>query len=141
MVPNSCLLAVWPRVAPELERALAYSDGENSIEDVLDRLMDARMQLWVARSGIDQLGFGVTEIDSYGQFTVCRIVLLVGEDFDLWVGVITGLERWALEQGCTALEWWGRPGFEKPMRQYGYTKRYVVMRKRLQDEPDTRNLH
>lgn len=138
---SGSVLTVWPVVAPELERALAHSDGENSLEDVLNSIMNNLMQLWVVREGQQAVAFCVTEINGYRQFKSCRIVLLAGSGIAVWHEVVEHLEPWAREQGCTVMEAWSRPGFEKYGKMYGYKKRYVVMRKRLQSEPDTRNLH
>ena len=136
IIPTDMISAAWPVAAPELQRALDKAGGENSLTDILALIVNERMQLWAIQSGPLLFAFGVTELKRYGQMSICRIVLWAGHSLEQHKYAVGDIEQFALEQGCSVVEWVGRPGFEKPMKEQGYKKQYVLMRKHLMTEPD-----
>ena len=126
-VLSNALDEVWHEVVPFLENAIEYSDGKFSLRDTRENLEKTLAQLWV---GYDSEGLCVTfvtEIIEYPQKRVLLIKFLGGRRFDTWVHRIDFLREFAYEKGCTAIELYGRPGWEKVLKKFSYQKMYSVL--------------
>ena len=127
-VLSTQVLEVWDEVEPLVQKALEYSGGKYHSDDILNGIANQDMQLWVAYD--DRIKtIMVTEILNYPRKKVCGILIVAGERIDdlLWVDEIT--TKWAQEQGCDAIEFYGRAGWERKLKNY--YKVHTVMRKDL----------
>lgn len=89
------------------------------------------MQLWVVWNAGKVDAVGITELATYPGLKVCRIVICVGEDHIDWLPLIVDLEGWAKSFECQAMQNFARPGWERPLKAYGYEKTHVVLEKGL----------
>src|SRR5690606_38437080 len=130
-VPAGAVPALWPRVEALVQRACVRSDGRYEADDVLRALQAREMQLWIAlaRPGLAIACVCVTEIVDYPRERRCGLVFCAGVQPERWLGCLGGIECWARQQGCAALELQGRPGWERLLGDW--TKTHVVLRKRI----------
>ena len=76
------------------------------------------MQLWLAMEDEEILAAMVSQIVSYPRKRILRIIAIGGGQMDRWLPFLPGLEEWALENGATALEAWGRKGWLKVLEDW-----------------------
>ena len=109
---------IWTEVAPHIERCVPHSEGELEVEDFHQLLANGEMQLWIAVDDQEILAAMVTQIVSYPRKRILRIIAIGGGEMDRWLPFLPGLEEWALENGATALECWGRKGWLKILEDW-----------------------
>lgn len=133
LAPMPQSAGLLPMIAPLVERGLEYEHGEHSVHDVLTGIFDGSFQLWVvtAPATDEVLSIGVTALADFPQKRILELFLVAGKRLDMWLDHIRILEEFALSQGALALEWRGRRGWEKVMKNFGYSPKCVVMYKEL----------
>jgi hypothetical protein len=127
LIPEENAAQVWPLVEPLIERATLYSDGLLNAGDMRKGIEDGSRQLWVIWGDNRALAGLVTEIIN----DTCFIWAIGGERMSEWLPLHKQLEAWAKANGCDAVHFFGRQGWERVLRHEGYERRLVVMRKEL----------
>lgn len=118
-----------------LEEALSYTDGKYNMTDVLDGVRQGMQVLWVVYNEEKEKAAGclVTEILAYPRAKALSIFLLGGNDFDEIITLLDELKEYAIGVGCKTLEFYGRSGWEKMLKPYGFEKTHIVMRANIKD--------
>ncbi len=112
-VPSGLLDHYWPIIEGDIEAATARSNGRLDKGVIFDALTERAMQLWFAVDGRIK-ALAVTELKTYKTgLKVCSILIVTGEDRDLWMRLIEGIKDWARQNGCKRIEAWARPGWAK----------------------------
>lgn len=117
----------WNKVERPIQNALKYSDGKYNILDIECLLKTHEMQLWVIidKSGIMKAVI-VTQVVSYPQKKVMFFVLIHGVKFGDWKHFIDDFTSFAKSHGCSSIEGYGRPGWEKKISDIGFSKIHTV---------------
>lgn len=118
------------RYRRSIERALAYSGGTHTYEDVVDMIADGRAMLWAGPSAMC-----VTEIIEYPRKRVLNIFLAGGDAPQ----TLAEMERLlpivldhAKQQGCAYAMFSGRRGWERTfLARTGWTFPMITARKEL----------
>tara|TARA_R100000664_G_scaffold2953_1_gene6919 strand:+ start:546 stop:968 length:423 start_codon:yes stop_codon:yes gene_type:complete len=124
---------IWNQVKPLVDKALEYSSGEITSNDLLKLLLNGRNELWC---GIDDTGVtsaGITEIVTYPQKRILRIITWAtrsGKDQELWTGALSNVEEYARHNGCDLLEAYARKGLAKKLK---WDSELVIITKNLGD--------
>jgi len=108
---------LWSKVAPLLGMAVVKTEGRSSLEVILKNLLEKDMQLFVGvREGV-LIGAMVTEILTYqnGEKGL-HVAFLGGSGMKEWIRFLAGVERWALEMGCSEICFEGRHGWQRITR-------------------------
>lgn len=133
---------VWQQVAPFLNEAISYSDGKFTLRKLHDLLVAKHMQLWVAVTKKNIIkACAVTEIVDYPAKRVLFIVFAAGIEMHEWIKNIEVLQNFAAYHDCEAVEIYGRPGWEKVLKDYGYIKTHSVYRLQLGRPDYEKDLH
>ena len=125
---------VMPVVAGLIDDALTnHSANELSLPDIVQGLVEQRMQLWIAMDNNRVVqAVTVTQIATYPQKRRLRFLTLRGLDIEKWVGMLKNIEDWALAHGCVEIEAWVRPGLRKMLvEKQGFERQYEVVTKEL----------
>jgi len=120
---------IWERVAPLLDEAQEHTEGEVESDDFLESLTHGDMQLWIATEGNELHSIMITQIITYPQKKVLRIISLAGSDFKRLYQFNEMVESFAIKTGCTSLELWGRKGWKKLLPDW--ESNYIVYTKDL----------
>ena len=123
---------VWDKVEPILARVVSRSEGELETEDILDLVTEGRMQLWIVADDKEIIAALVTQIITYPQKKVLRLVSLAGEDFNKFKHFLDMVQSFAIRKGCTALELWGRKGWKKLLPEW--KSEYIVYTKDIREK-------
>ena len=123
---------VWDKVEPILARAVSRSEGELKTNDILDLITEGDMQLWIVSENKEIIAALVTQIITYPQKRILRLVSLAGEDFNKFKHFLDRVQSFAIQSGCTALELWGRKGWKKLLPEWD--SKYIVYTKDIKEK-------
>ena len=120
---------MWEEVVPLLARVAPHTEGELEPDDYIEPLTHGDMQLWVVVENKRVNAALITQIIPYPQKKVLRLISLAGEDFQEIKGFLEMVEGFALKNGCSSLEMWGRKGWKKLLSDWKDS--YIVYTKDL----------
>ena len=89
---------VWDKVEPILARVVSRSEGELETDDIFDLVAEGRMQLWVVVKDKEIIAALVTQIITYPQKKVLRLVSLAGEDFSKFKHFLDMVQSFAIQK-------------------------------------------
>jgi hypothetical protein len=103
-----------------LELACAHDVFGLTVADVADRVKSGH---YIA-AAIGDRGLAVLELlDVRGSKTL-TVAALCGIECGVWLAdLLAFLDRLAVDQGCTQILAWGRPGWDRVLRGHGYRRR------------------
>ena len=117
---------MWPFIEGYMKKAAKYTYGRFEAEDIKEGLLKNPQQLWVAFNDKKIYGAVVTEVTKYPRMTALTVHFLAGIDFESWKDPMLKLvQQFGKDNGCTLIDSYGRPGWEKVWANYGYTKRFI----------------
>lgn len=127
--------AVLPVVRPLLERAVPYTAGHVTLEELLATMRQGARpwQFWVVVNGAEACGGFITSLERVGVDLVCTFELLAGIEAQAWIApLIHRFERYmAFMYGVTSMRIVGRRGWERFLAQHGYGASHIVTTKRI----------
>lgn len=108
----------WPafaeRVQPHLARMAAGSGGRHETSDLVNGVVNGRVQLWLALQGGAILCALLTEVHQYPRLRVLRCIGVVGRNPRRWMHLMENVKRVAKENlGCERMEAMHTPGHER----------------------------
>jgi hypothetical protein len=124
---------IWPHVAPLLRKAIART-GLSAFADIELEVLCGRALLWLAVSGeggcaaIDAVAS--TSLQQTDAGKVCVITACAGNNMPRWLPLISRIEAYAREEGCTCIRIFGRKGWLRVLE--GYREKHVILDKELQ---------
>ena len=104
---------IWDQVAPLLEKVKEHSEGEAEPDDFLEALTHGDMQLWIATEDSNMHSAMITQIVTYPQKQILRVISIAGSDFKRLYEFNDMIESFAIRSGCSGMELWGRKGWKK----------------------------
>ena len=124
----------WPTLSEYLSKVLEHGQGESTLTDYLTKVLVGVAQCWGVIENGAIVGVGLTEFLQYSQHKTLHIIAFSGSNFEEQSKVFPTVEQFAKDNGCKAIEQWGRQGWAKVLPQYvpGFKQAYVVMRKDLE---------
>lgn len=124
----------WPTLSRYLRKVLEHGQGESTLTDYLAKVLVNAAQCWGVIEHGTIVGVGLTEFLQYSQHKTLHIIAFSGSNFEEQSKVFPTVEQFAKDNGCKAIEQWGRQGWAKVLPQYvpGFKQAYVVMRKDLE---------
>jgi hypothetical protein len=123
--------AVWEDVRALIEDACETTRGKFDAQDIKAGLLTGEDQLWIWRTAT-AFAVGITRLANYPKQRVCTLRIVTGNNVDEWyLPCLETIERWAKANGCQAMEFQARPGWERFIRPLGYDKTHVYLEKSL----------
>jgi hypothetical protein len=138
------MLEVWPSLLTCIRRFVNEFPEETSEQHIIDQVLAGRRQLWVVYDEEDAktaLLAVLTEsktFDATGR-TFVEIVGIGGERIREALPLIADIEQWAVEHGIESSMVIGRFGWIPMLKEHGYEKKAVILRKRLGDSDGQRD--
>ena len=120
---------IWEEVATLLNKVREQTEGELEPDDFLEPLTHGDMQLWIATENKEMHSAMVTQIVTYPQKQVLRVISIAGSDFKKLYEFNDMVESFAIKAGCSGMELWGRKGWKKLLPDWKDT--YIVYTKDL----------
>ena len=122
---------VWGEVRPWIEAACKRSRGKFDEYDIKAGLLSGDDQLWIWKTAT-AFAVGISRIADYPKQRVCTLRIVTGRNMGEWIRpCLETIEKWAKANGCNALEFQARPGWERFLRTQGYEKTHVYIEKAI----------
>lgn len=119
---------IWPHVRFLIWHAMRR--GGLSSFGPLERSVLAGVALvWLALDGKELRAAAVTELAVTEWGKSCTIVACGGNGMREWLPLITGLEKYAIAEGCGVMRIVGRKGWARMLPEYG--ARVIILEKDL----------
>ncbi len=131
LVPPDEVNRIWDFVEPFLGMMTPYTEGELLPEDFYESLTNGGMQLWVAVTENEVVAAMVTQVIPYPRKNVLRIICIGGQHMDKWLRFFPRVEDFALYAGCSSMECWGRKGWLRILKDWGWKCSYHIITKDL----------
>jgi hypothetical protein len=123
----------WNQLAPRLIRAVPYANDGVNIDEIFERILKGTYQVWIE---LDEnyhiIGVMLTEIIKNKNKTILFIYMY--EANNLQVSNNDNFEilsNWAKGLGVDEIQLYGRAGWERPLKPFGFEKTHVLLRRRL----------
>ena len=110
---------------PQIESALAYSGGTHIFEDVVDGVVNMRMQAWVNGGSI-----AITEVIVFPRKKTLHGFLAAGNMREI-LEMVPSAAEWGRQQGCTAFTLAGRKGWQRVFGKRGWRTAFYVLETEL----------
>ena len=127
-VQRNELSEAWPHVEKLVIDALDHGTSRVGVKDVYDGIGTGRYQLWIAWGPAAE-GIAVTEILDTEKERIASVFICVGKNLKEWLRHLSSIENWAKAEGCSVIEAWARPGWERVLKDY--KKTHVQLEKNL----------
>lgn len=122
---------VWPEVRPWIEEACGTTRGKFDAEDIRAGLLTGEDQLWIWKTPA-AFAVGITRLANYPKQRVCTLRIVTGINMEEWAQpCIETIEKWAKANGCHAMEFQARPGWERFLKPRGYDKTHVYLERAI----------
>ena len=121
--------SVWAMVKPAIARAHVSFDPGFDAEHIRRRLKERELQLWLCNGGE---GVCITEIKVMQEFKIFAFQILAGKNMDDWLAELleTG-EAFAKHHDCKYLEVFGRKGWLRELKPFGWKPHAIITRKEI----------
>lgn len=137
-IPQELVEKVWIKVEPDVISALKRSGEYATSNHIKDHCLKNEMQLWMLwdKENKEEKYHGVviTEVIQRPLIKVLNIRIMVGNGRENWQHYISIIEDFAKHNGCDKMELIARPGWERVLKQFNYTKSHVVLDKYLKEK-------
>lgn len=119
---------------PQIARALDFTSGEATAEDLLFMALHDNAQVWTIqdKDSMALAGVVVTQVIVYPQMSVLRVVTLGGEGMDGWARELDdSLTAFCKKLGLKRMEAFGRKGLAKKLDKLAFLPKYTVYSKEV----------
>lgn len=113
----------WPH-ARELIKAAIDATNLSDFSDLESDVLEGKQLLWLAWSG--HIEAAATTHLSRG---VCTLTACSGHQRERWLPLFDRIEKYAKDEGCSAMRLYGRRGWERVLD--GYRVEHVILEKAL----------
>lgn len=130
--PENLKLA-WKDVKHYIEAGLDFVEGKYHIEDVRNMVESQELILWVVYNDESKRAIGclLTQAQEYPRNRVLNIFLLAGEDISAILTCLPELKEYAQGLRCSNIEFYGRKGWSKVLKDHQFTEIHTVMSLKL----------
>jgi hypothetical protein len=80
----------------------------------------------------------ITEIIQRPLIKCCHISIMTGHHREKWQHLIKDIEVWAALNNCDKMELIARPGWEKILKNFKYSKSHVLLEKPLKKNKENK---
>lgn len=128
-VPPIALDIVWPAASELLAPAVEVSKGRYSLHEMWRELNECLLGLWVVLDGSEPVAAITTRVVDYPECRALAMDWIGGSRMEEWLPMAQArLGEYALDQGCTQLEGYGRKGWERSLRKLGWSPDLTIYR-------------
>lgn len=139
IVRHGDIVSMVPIVLPWLEKMATWTRGRRSMDDIVTRLLNMECNLWVTLNAQKKAnGALVTKVEAYPRMRMLHVLHCAGETGHMEAvadEVYTALDEFAKFSHCAGVEFIGRPGWEKYVKDRGYAVKSVTYQKFFEGVP------
>mgnify|MGYP006956549928 FL=1 len=143
-IPRDAINKVWSKVENDIIAALDRSGNWANSTYFYDRCKEGKYQLWVLWDKDEPTdvkkyyGIVVTEIIQRQLQKCCLIKIMTGHHREKWQHLLKDIEVWAALNNCDKMELMARPGWERILKNFKYSKSHVLLEKPLKKQKENK---
>lgn len=132
-MPTEAVGHVWKDVERVLEKSVATVKDKSNMIDILRGVFDGTYVLWVVMNEEDNIiAAFTTRLIVYPQRKALALDWVGGTQMKEWEDqLIDTMKRYADEFECSHLEGYGRKGWGRSLKKYGFYQEYIAYRMEL----------
>ena len=132
-MPSEAVRHVWKDVEKVLKKSVATAQGKSETIDVLAGILTDIYVLWVVMDDDDSIVAAfTTRLLVYPQRKALALDFVGGTRMNEWNDqLIDTMRKYANELGCSHLEGYGRKGWGRALKKYGFYPEYIAYRMEL----------
>lgn len=119
-VPAEYIDDIWPRVVEQINLASEYSENLYSVTDAYKSCSSGKQQLWILTVDDRIVSTSTTTITKYlcGK-KIFKVVACGGNEVVKNKNLMMdSFKKFASDNGCSSIEFSGRPGWKRLLREY-----------------------
>ena len=122
----------WEYVEDYIADSLKHGVGEYTTDDIKQLCQSKQMQLWIKWDDEEVKGAFVTQILNYPQMKILLVLLLGGNEFIKWRDEVDEvLLKFGKEHNCKFVEFFGRKGWTKFLKDINYKEQVRMLSKEI----------
>jgi hypothetical protein len=132
-VPKEAVGSVWKDVDEILKRAVDTVKDKSEVIDILTGVYEDMYALWVVMNEDDKvIAAFTTRLIQYPRRRALALDWVGGTQMKEWEDqLIDTMKRYGNELGCSHLEGYGRKGWGRALKKYGFYPEYIAYRMEL----------
>tara|TARA_R110002126_G_scaffold43110_1_gene123806 strand:- start:149 stop:580 length:432 start_codon:yes stop_codon:yes gene_type:complete len=133
-IPKESIKTVWNLVENDITKALIRSGGYANSDYFKQQCLEGFFQLWIVWDSENKnkyFGVCVTEIIVRPLQRCLNIRIMTGRHRQKWQHLLKKIEVWAALNNCDKMELVARPGWERILKNFKYSKSHVLLEKPL----------
>jgi len=133
LVPQEAIGSVWKDVDEILKRAVDTVKDKSEVIDILTGVYEGMYALWVVMNEDDKIiAAFTTRLIQYPRRRALALDWVGGTQMKEWEDqLIDTMKRYGNELGCSHLEGYGRKGWGRALKKYGFYPEYIAYRMEL----------
>ena len=133
LVPQEAIGSVWRDVDGILKRAVDTVKDKSEVIDILTGVYEGMYALWVVMNEDDKIVAAfTTRLIQYPRRRALALDWVGGTQMKEWEDqLIDTMKRYGNELGCSHLEGYGRKGWGRALKKYGFYPEYIAYRMEL----------
>lgn len=133
LVPQEAIGSVWKDVDEILKRAVDTVKDKSEVIDILTGIYEGMYALWVVMNEDDKIiAAFTTRLIQYPRRRALALDWVGGTQMKEWEDqLIDTMKRYGNELGCSHLEGYGRKGWGRALKKYGFYPEYIAYRMEL----------
>lgn len=131
-MPTEAVGHVWKDVERVLEKSVATVKDKAEMIDILKGIYDETYVLWAVMDKENIIAAFTTRLLVYPQRKALALDWVGGTRMKEWEDqLIDTMRKYANELGCSHLEGYGRKGWGRSLKKYGFYQEYIAYRMEL----------
>ena len=134
-VPTEFVDGVWPQVSEIMEKSVKTAEGKYKVEDLYPEIMDNQIVLWIIadHDNDDEIIAAITtRLIEYPQGNSMAMDWIGGKRMKDWLPLAQDrISNYAKIHDCKYLEGYGRRGWDRWLRKYGWKPDYIAYKMEL----------
>ena len=132
-MPQEAIGSVWKDVDGILKRAVDTVKDKSEVIDILTGIYEGMYVLWVVMNEDDKIVAAfTTRLIQYPRRRALALDWVGGTQMKEWEDqLIDTMKRYGNESGCSHLEGYGRKGWGRALKKYGFYPEYIAYRMEL----------
>ena len=132
-MPKEAVGSVWKDVDEILNRAVDTVKDKSEVIDILTGVYEDMYALWVVMNDDDKvIAAFTTRLIQYPRRRALALDWVGGTQMKEWEDqLIDTMKRYGNELGCSHLEGYGRKGWGRALKKYGFYPEYIAYRMEL----------
>ena len=133
LVPQEAIGSVWKDVDGILKRAVDTVKDKSEVIDILTGVYEGMYALWIVMNEDDKIiAAFTTRLIQYPRRRALALDWVGGTQMKEWEDqLIDTMKRYGNELGCSHLEGYGRKGWGRALKKYGFYPEYIAYRMEL----------